>query len=1073
MSLTVVPANNNSWQNQLINFVSPLLTDWIKSAREAEINRKNNAAAAEILRSVGLGGEINNTPQSLTTNNMHSNGWENAFHNQSDNPLASFDANTADIAPNANLSNSNTSLSRSMPTLADFQNAIIQQLGTKRFGMVNSENLQKIMNPLLTAYEANRIKGLRNNLADTLRDAQNAEERRNILQAAYAQGLVPLEAVNSAQAQYQYDNPYLQPQNFNDGAFNNYWNFNPKTGERSDFMAIQNNLTPQQVEDNSFRREQLKENRRKFDVTTQDNRDFRTREQAFRERQQDFLEEQARWAREHPEYARYTDSQGKLWGLKPGESQAVAITGPDGQQLTGEPNMYWPAQNATRTTTTSAKNNSTTNPVIELLNKDLESLENEEKSIREAMNNSDNVEANADRLKRLQQIKAEKEAIRAARYRALAPSNTPTSSREIPAVSLGSQFIGNANTGRISRNGEFGNDRGDHLHHGTDYPVREGEPIRLPDFWGDSLKVVKAHTNPKTSSFGNHVILEGNVGGQTVRFTLAHMKTGSVRVKVGQIIKPGDLIGQVGNTGRSHGAHLHLEVRVNGQRIDPEKYFQTMQHHFPAQNPNDNVNLTPFPRDNEANTTQNPQNTQNNPNPNNNTQNSNSHILWKHKDNGHFITEAQYQSFIQRVEAGEVEGIKNREEADNYLVREGYIRENQSHNPNPNQPNITPNANDTVVYRNNMTGVEVRQSEFNKQLALYRKRYGNAAETFLDNFYTQTGFHKVYTHPQGADDPVVYRHPQTGNEIRLSELNKRKTEDDWSDSYADQIYRSAGYVKVQNNTTPQNNSDLANLPPTTNNNNNQNTPAPVNNSPDAPILNVAGDTVIWVSPDGKNGLSQKRYDEQIAVIEANGGWKNPQTGETISSRAEFDAYLERYGWRRTQNPQNPLPDYTNIIPIPPYNPDNEDPYPVVLASNPPIYADRNGNPAPPDIQRKYLERDGYKFDENGKVIPGSNARIELLTDRPNPRRNNTLKNSRNTSRKQSRALPVEVTGTTFMGQELPGLQNNQNNREAPPPIVDVINGTTPQDTQEQLDRLNGNNPSRKLSVLPVGFSYSA
>ena len=353
MSLTVVPANNNSWQNQLINFVSPLLTDWIKSAREAEINRKNNAAAAEILRSVGLGGEINNTPQSLTNNNLSSNGWENAFHNQSDNPLATFDTNTADIAPNANLSNSNTSLSRSMPTLADFQNAIIQQLGTKRFGMVNPENLQKIMNPLLTAYEANRIKGLRNNLADTLRDAKNAEERRNILQTAYAQGLVPLEAVNSAQAQYQYDNPYLQPQNFNDGAFNNYWNFNPKTGERSDFMAIQNNLTPQQVEDNSFRREQLKENRRKFDVTTQYNRDFRTREQAFRERQQDFLEKQALWAREHPDYVTYTDSQGRLWARKPNEAQAVPVTGPDGQQIIGEPNMYFgSAGGSTRTTHT-------------------------------------------------------------------------------------------------------------------------------------------------------------------------------------------------------------------------------------------------------------------------------------------------------------------------------------------------------------------------------------------------------------------------------------------------------------------------------------------------------------------------------------------------------------------------------------------------------------------------------------------------------------------------------------------------------------------------------------------------
>ena len=321
MSLTVVPANNNSWQNQLINFVTPLLTDWIKAAREAEINRKNNAAAAEILRSVGLSGEINNTPQSLTTNNMSSNGWENAFHSQSDNPLATFDANTADIAPNANLSNSNTSLSRSMPTLADFQNAIIQQLGTKRFGMVNPENLQKIMNPLLTAYEANRIEGLRNNLADTLRDAKNAEERRNILQAAYAQGLVPLEAVNSAQAQYQYDNPYLQPQNFNDGAFNNYWNFNPKTGERSDFMAIQNNLTPQQVEDNSFRRDEANRNDARYYAGLESNERINNANLEERRHEHDsnleYNRENREWEHNNPTLTSYKGKDGTLYFAHP------------------------------------------------------------------------------------------------------------------------------------------------------------------------------------------------------------------------------------------------------------------------------------------------------------------------------------------------------------------------------------------------------------------------------------------------------------------------------------------------------------------------------------------------------------------------------------------------------------------------------------------------------------------------------------------------------------------------------------------------------------------------------------
>jgi murein DD-endopeptidase MepM/ murein hydrolase activator NlpD len=62
---------------------------------------------------------------------------------------------------------------------------------------------------------------------------------------------------------------------------------------------------------------------------------------------------------------------------------------------------------------------------------------------------------------------------------------------------------------------------------------------------------------PIQNTVGNHVILKVAPG----RFLLyGHMKTGSVRVKVGQKVREGQLLGQVGNTGNSSTPHLHFQV---------------------------------------------------------------------------------------------------------------------------------------------------------------------------------------------------------------------------------------------------------------------------------------------------------------------------------------------------------------------------------------------------------------------------------------------------------------------------------------------------------------------------------
>lgn len=52
-----------------------------------------------------------------------------------------------------------------------------------------------------------------------------------------------------------------------------------------------------------------------------------------------------------------------------------------------------------------------------------------------------------------------------------------------------------------------------------------------------------------------------------------HFKKDTLRVKKGDYVQRGDILGYMGSTGRSTGAHLHLGVALYGEYVDPEKYF--------------------------------------------------------------------------------------------------------------------------------------------------------------------------------------------------------------------------------------------------------------------------------------------------------------------------------------------------------------------------------------------------------------------------------------------------------------------------------------------------------------------
>lgn len=72
--------------------------------------------------------------------------------------------------------------------------------------------------------------------------------------------------------------------------------------------------------------------------------------------------------------------------------------------------------------------------------------------------------------------------------------------------------------------------------------------------------------------YGNYVIVKHDAGYTSL---YAHNKPGTFKFKVGDKVKKGQEAGQIGSTGNSTGNHLHFEVRLNGQKIQPGNIMDT------------------------------------------------------------------------------------------------------------------------------------------------------------------------------------------------------------------------------------------------------------------------------------------------------------------------------------------------------------------------------------------------------------------------------------------------------------------------------------------------------------------
>ena len=100
------------------------------------------------------------------------------------------------------------------------------------------------------------------------------------------------------------------------------------------------------------------------------------------------------------------------------------------------------------------------------------------------------------------------------------------------------------------------------FHYGMDFSARKGTPI-----YATGNGVVKRADN-RSSGYGKHIRIDHGFGYISL---YAHLSKYNVRR--GQRVKRGDIIGYVGNTGRSVGPHLHYEIFKDKKKINPLNFY--------------------------------------------------------------------------------------------------------------------------------------------------------------------------------------------------------------------------------------------------------------------------------------------------------------------------------------------------------------------------------------------------------------------------------------------------------------------------------------------------------------------
>ena len=517
----------NPWAVMGANLAGNLIGDMIQRSREAEQNRKLNALFNEAINSV-------NVPQAQTLS-----------------PLSAALQQTGNIGeavtpfPTQQVNN--------IPDAQTMRNAILQNLGTQRFSMLDPAKVEQYMAPYYQGMEQQRNEAMKRDYADKLMNAQNSSDRRNIAWSGAAESVLPWDVVNMANNEYRYDN-----------------------------------MSAAEEAANLFRDRQFNENRRQFDTQTglnyaklnQDDRHFDANldynlgrdAQSQNNWEREFAAKRAdtRYERQNPGYSSvFTGDDGGQWmvdkfgntkKLNTGESNSGArLSQIEQDEIDRKTARIKDLENQRQEFYKLRTDILKTNITGEANTRDYDDR---------IASIDDDIRQLTDEVKQIYKSKQQRQQIQDKDVIPAGMSNN-TNSQDIGLLTLSGA--------KVHPHGTFGYDRGDHKHDGTDYySIKEGTAIPVHAQMGDNLTVkAVGFDNGKNGKggYGNYVKLEADRNGKKVEYLFGHLQDKSIKVKQGQQVKAGDIIANVGNTGRSSGPHLHLRIKVNGKSVDPQKFL--------------------------------------------------------------------------------------------------------------------------------------------------------------------------------------------------------------------------------------------------------------------------------------------------------------------------------------------------------------------------------------------------------------------------------------------------------------------------------------------------------------------
>ena len=106
-------------------------------------------------------------------------------------------------------------------------------------------------------------------------------------------------------------------------------------------------------------------------------------------------------------------------------------------------------------------------------------------------------------------------------------------------------------------------------HDGIDIAGAMGDPVYAA---ADGIIIYSSYNN---GGYGNMVMIDHGVSNEGVKVVTLYAHGSKLVKSVGDAVKKGDIVLEVGSTGNSTGPHLHFEVRENGTHVDPKKYLSS------------------------------------------------------------------------------------------------------------------------------------------------------------------------------------------------------------------------------------------------------------------------------------------------------------------------------------------------------------------------------------------------------------------------------------------------------------------------------------------------------------------